>query len=213
VKPNVFIRARRRGKLCYLWEGHNTWTAHGRQYLATLFAYASYGPDTPVTASSRIKHMQFGVGSKTHGSLIGAVNTAYPAGADPNATTGDKYDHNYPEAPSISTLERPVRFAGGTNPYGTAAPTDTWLSTPALPKFFTDFSVLGQVSITCFLDATAGDMIYSTFTAMPLSEAGLVVSGDANIHTPFNPVITYVNFDPVQLMNEVEAEITWVVGS
>lgn len=212
MKPNVFIRARRNGKLFYRWEGHNTWTQHGRQYLASLLAYASYGPDTPVVPTSRIKHIQYGIGSVNHVAGIAAVETAYPAGFDPNVTTGNQYKHTYPESPPIGTLERPVRFSGGTNPYASAAGGDVWLSTSALPKFFTDFSTLGEVSIKSFIDARNGDVVYSTFTTVKLTEAGLVVSGDANINTPYNSVVTYVDFAPLVLMNEVEAEFTWVIG-
>lgn len=212
MKPNVFIQARRRGKLFYRWEDHNTWTDHGRDYLASVLAYASYGPDTPVVPTSRIKHVQFGIGGVNAVNPIAAVNTAYPAGSDPNATDGNEYDHTNPTSPPISTLERPVRFSGGTNPYGTAAPGDVWLSDPSLPKFFTDFSTPGEVAIKCFIDARNGDIVYSTFTSVVITEMGLVVSGDANIHTPFNLVVAYAGFSQLKLMNEVEAEITWVVG-
>jgi hypothetical protein len=200
MKPNVFIRARRRGKLCYSWEGHNTWTAVGREYLASMLALASYGPDTPVVASSRIKYMQFGIGGVGQGTIPGAVDTGYPAGEDPHATVGNTYDHAYPEVPLIGTLERPVRFSGGTNPYDTAAPGDVWLSTPALPKFFVEHPSDTSVSIKCF-------------TEVPLAEAGLVVSGSADVNDAYNPVVAYVNFaEPLILMDEVEAEVTWVVS-
>jgi hypothetical protein len=214
VKPNVFIKARRNGKLFFDWAGHNTWTQHGRQYLASVLAYASYGPDTPVVPTSRIKYVAVGVGGKQHGALPGAVATAYPAGFDPNATTGDKYNHTFPESPLISTLERPARFSGGTNPYGSAAPGDVWLSTPALPKFFTQRPGNGVLASHLFIDGAAGDVAYGALPSVPLSEAGLVLSGDANVNTPFNPVVAYIDFPPkLTITNVVEAELTWLVGS
>lgn len=212
MRPNVFIKARRNGKLFFNWEGHNTWTTHGRQYLADMLSYSSFGPDTPLVATSRIKYVAVGVGGKQHGALPAAVDTAYPAGFDPNATTGDKYDHLYPVSPPISTLERPVRFSGGTNPYNTAAPGDVWLSDPTLPKFFTQFPGNGVAAIHLFIDGAAGDVSYGALTSVPLSEAGLVLSGDADINTPFNQIVAYIDFPPkLTITNVVEAELTWLV--
>lgn len=213
MKSNVFIKARRNGKLFFDWEGHNTWTQHGRQYLASMLAFASYGPDTPVVASSRIKHVTVGVGGNLQGTIPAPVITGYPAGFDPHATTGNTYNHLYPEAPSIGTLERPVRFSGGTNPYASAAGGDVWLSGTALPKFFTQRLGNGTLAVKLFISGSGGDVSYGTFTNVPLSEAGLVLSGDANINAAYNPVVAYINFPPkLVITNVVEAELTWLVS-
>lgn len=212
MKPNVFIKARRNGKLFFDWEGHNVWTDHGRAYLAQMLAFTSFGPDTPVIATSRIKHMTVGVGGNLQGAIPAPVTTGYPAGFDPNATAGNAYNHLYPVVPPISTLERPVRFSGGTNPYNTAAGGDVWLSTTALPKFFTQRPGNGVLAVKLFISGSGGDVAYSTFTNVPLSEAGLVLSGDANVNAAYNLVVAYINFPPkLVITNVVEAELTWLV--
>lgn len=213
MKSNVFIKARRNGKLFFDWEGHNTWTNHGRAYLAQMIAYTSFSPDTPVIASSRIKHMTVGVGGNLQGTIPAPVITGYPAGFDPNVTTGNQYSHTYPDSPLISTLERPVRFSGGTNPYASAAGGDVWLSTTSLSKFFTQRLGNGVLSIKLFISGSGGDVSYGTFTNVPLSEAGLVLSGDANINAAYNQVVAYINFPPkLVITNVVEAELTWLVS-
>jgi len=214
VNPNVFIRARRDGREVYAWEGHNTWTAHGRQYLAQMVSYSTIGPDVPIIATSRLKHIAFGIGGKlqTLGAIPGDVATAYPAGFDPNATVGNTYDKDYPIFPLISTLERPVRISGGTNPYASAAPTDVWLTPTTAPKFLVTYPTTNSVSLRFFISTGAGDILYAPFTSVPVSEAGLVLSGDANIHAPFNLVAGYVNFSPLLLTSGLEVELAWVVS-
>jgi hypothetical protein len=210
VKNNVFIRARRNGKLFYNWEGHNVWTAVGRQHVANLLTLSSYGPDTPLT-SARLKHMQFGIGGVQQGAIPGAVTTAYPAGFDPNVTAGNAYDHTYPESPPIGTLERPVRLSGGTNPYNTAPGTDVWLTSPAHPKFFVNYPTPHSVSLKYFIRGMDGDISYGALTSVPLAEAGLVLS-TGNINAAYNPAAAYVTFEPLDITNVVEAEVTWIVG-
>lgn len=211
--PNVFITAREQGKVVYHWAGHNVWTDHGRSYLAQLLALSSLDPDVPIITSSRIKHLQFGVGGVQQGVLPSDVATAYPAGFDPNATAGNQYDHTYPISPPISTLERPVRISGGSNPYGSAAPTDVWLTPPAPPKFLVTYPTQTSVSFRFFISGSDGDIVYAPFTSVPVSEAGLVLSGDANTHTPYNLVVAYVDFQPLSITASMEAEIEWIVGS
>jgi hypothetical protein len=210
VKNNVFIKARRDGKLVYNWEGHNTWTMFGREYLTDMLTFASYGPDTALT-SARIKYMQFGIGGVQQGVIPGGVATAYPAGFDPHASTGNTYDHTYPVNPLISTLERPVRLSGGTNPYNTAPGTDVWLTDPAMPKFFVDFPTDFSVAFKYFIRGMDGDISYGTLTSVPVAEAGLVLSS-GNINSAYNSVVAYVDFEPLDITDEIEAEITWVVG-
>jgi hypothetical protein len=207
---NVFIRARRRGKLVYRWEGHNVWTDVGRQHVANLLTLSSYGPDTPLT-SARIRHMQFGIGGVQQGVIPAGVVAAYPAGFDPHATTGNEYSHDYPVAPAIGTLERPVRLSGGTNPYNTAPGTDVWLTDPAMPQFFVDYPTDFSVSLKYFIRGMDGDIAYTTLTEVPLAEAGLVLSS-GDINDAYNPVVAYVDFEPLTITDEVEAEVTWIVG-
>lgn len=210
MKNNVFIKARRDGKLVYNWEGHNTWTSFGREYLSDMLTFTSYGPDTPLT-SVRLKYMQFGIGGVQQGSIPGGIETAYPAGFDPHASAGNTYDHTYPTNPLISTLERPVRISGGTNPYDTAPGTDVWLTDPAMPKFFVGFPTDFSVSFKYFIRGMDGDISYGSLTSVPVAEAGLVLSS-GNINAAYNPVVAYVDFEPLDITSSVEAEITWVVG-
>jgi len=210
VKNNVFIKARRRGKLVHQWEGHNTWTDVGREYLSDMITLASYGPDTALI-NTRIKHLQFGVGGIQQGVIPAPVIAAYPAGFDPNATTGNEYSHTYPIAPPIGTLERPVRLSGGTNPYNTAPGTDVWLTDPAMPKFFVGYPTSSSVSFKCFIRGMDGDISYGALVEVPLAEAGLVFSS-GNINVAYNPVVTYVDFEPLIITDEIEAEVTWIVG-
>lgn len=210
MKNNVFIKARRNGKLFYNWEGHNTWTQVGRQHVANLLTLSSYGPDTPLT-SARLKHLQFGIGGVQQGAIPGGVAAAYPAGFDPHATTGNSYDHEYPDAPLVGTLERPVRLSGGTNPYNTAPGTDVWLTDPAMPKFFVGYPTPSSVYLKYFIRGMDGDISYGALTSVPLAEAGLVLSS-GNINAAYNPAMAYVTFEPLDITNVVEAEVTWIVG-
>lgn len=211
MKNNVFIRARRRGKLCYNWEGHNVWLDYGREHLANLLSLASFGPDVPVT-SERLKYMQFGIGGVQQGAIPGAVDTAYPAGFGPIVTTGNEYDHSYPESPKITTLERPVRFSGGTNPYDTAPGTDVWLSDPAMPKFFVQYPTDFSVALKIFIRGMDGDIAYGAIPEVPLAEAGLFLS-DADINEAYdNLAVAYIDFEPLTITDEIEAEVTWIVS-
>lgn len=207
MKPNVFIVGRERGKRVYHWEGHNTWTEAGRNYLANLIC-----SNTPLE-ESRLKHIAFGIGSVHQGvALDPAVDAAYPAGFDPHATAGNEYNHRFPLEPLISTLERPVRLTGGTNPYDTAAPSDVWLSDPTPPKFLMTLPSPGSVTLRYFLEPGV-DIIYAPFTAMPLTEMGLATNAAAtDVNTPFNTVVAYVNFDTLMLTSSIEVEVAWEVN-
>ena len=214
MRSNVFIKARENGKLVYQWEGHNTWTTNGRIYLAQMLGLATQSPDVPVLPASHLKHMQFGIGGQfaTLAEIPVDVAAAYPAGFDPNATVGNTYRHDYNIDPAVGTLERPVRIVGGINPYATAAPTDVWLTFTTPPNFLITTPTSSTISIRCFLSAPSGDIAYAPFTSIPLTEAGLVVSGQADPNTPYNPVVSYVNFATLPLRSTTEAELEWVVG-
>jgi hypothetical protein len=210
-RNNVFITARRRGKRIYQFEGHNVWTDPGRVYVATMLGLNSLGPDVPLLQNVRVSRMGFGIGGNLQGTIPGAADTAYPAGADPNTTSGNEYNHLYPVEPPIGTLERPVRFSGGTNPYGTAAPSDVWLSPTDHPDFFVYQPSTNEYALKVFIRGMDGAISYSTLTEVPLSEAGLFLS-NADENEPFEPAVAYVNFEPLTITDEVEAEVTWIVG-
>jgi hypothetical protein len=213
MKPNVFITARDRGKISYRWEGHNVWVERGRQYLAQMLSLSSHNPDVPVIPSSRLKHIQYGIGGVTQelGSIPANVNTAYPVGEDPQATDGHSYNHLFPIDPLITTLERPVRISGGTNPYDTAPNTDVWLTGTAAPKFLVTVSS-SSVSLRYFVSGSSGDIAYAPFTNVPITEAGLTLSGEATPNAPFSPIVAYVNFSPVRITATLDVEFVWTVG-
>jgi len=234
MKPNVRVLTRVRGKITQVREVHNTWTAYGRQYLAEVAALGSYGPDTPVR-SDRLKYIGFGIGGKGQNQL-GMANSPpwsvmYPAGADPNATTGNQYDDDFPIDPPIGTLERPVNIVGGG--FGSSAyafgPIPGWISPvfdkstttivqpfshpePTTVRFFAQFRQLVGTNLfganTYFINnpwTGPNDIVQ-----MPLSEAGLFLSS-ANLFNAFEPVVAYVTFPTVQITIDTDLEIEWDV--
>jgi hypothetical protein len=234
MTPNVRVLTRVRGEITQVREVHNTWTQYGRQYLAEMATLASYGPDTPVR-NDRIKYIGFGIGGKGQNQL-GMANAApwsvtYPAGADPNATTGNQYDDEFPVDPPIGTLERPVNITGGGLGSSLYAfgPAPGWIS----PEFDKSASTIVQplshpdsvttrffaqfrqgVGTNLFGDATY--FINDPWTGpndivqMPLSEAGLFLSS-ANLFNAFEPVVAYVTFPTVQITIDTDLEIEWDV--
>lgn len=209
MKPNVFIKARERGKLVYQWEGHNVWTDNGRAFLVQVISLLSQDPDVP-HSDAHLKWLQVGIGgNKQVGPIIAAVDTAYPAGADPNATTGAEYNHEYPIEPPISTLERPVRFSGGTTPYPGAGG-DVWVSTATMPKTIMVRPTPQQLEFRYLIEP--GEIAYGTFTSVPLSEAGLVTNDATAVGVPFLPVVAYVNFDTLVLVPTITVEVSWVIS-
>jgi len=234
MKPNARIVARRHGKIVDVREVHNTWTAYGRQYLAEVVTLGSYGPDTPVR-SDRIKYLGLGIGGKGQNQL-GMVNSPpwsviYPAGADPNATTGNQYDDEFPIDPPIGTLERPVNITGGGLGSSVYAfgPIPGWIS----PEFDKSASTIVQPlshpdSVTTRFFAQfrqgVGTNLFGPATyfindpwtgpndivQMPLSEAGLFLSS-ANLFNAFEPVVAYVTFPTVQITIDTDLEIEWDV--
>lgn len=86
------------------------------------------------TEDRRVRYMGFGIGGVKQ-SAISVINSSpivdsYGVGADPNATTGNEYNAEFPVNPPITTLERPVRITGGTaGQYPVGAP-NIWLAQP-----------------------------------------------------------------------------------
>lgn len=213
MKPNVFITARERGKKQYYWEGHNVWTNPGREYLARLLTYSSFGPDTTVE-DDRLYHLQFGIGGVSQQSVIDATaDAAYPAGYDPHATNGRQYNHKFHVEPDIGTLERPVRLTGGSNPYPSADPGDVWTTDPTSSNFYVTHPVPTTLAVRYFVDAGSGGIVYAPFTVMPLTELGLVVGpAGANPNTPYNTAVAYVNFATLQLDASMDLEVVWNIN-
>lgn len=211
---NVFINVYENGELITQREGHNVWVDRGRQYLAEMVGYQEYTVPTP-ERSDRIRYMGLGIGGnrQTRLDLANAVPlvTAYPAGYDPLATTGNTYRKEYPINPLITSLERPIRITGGTNPYASAVGTDEWLIDD--PQLFTTHQSLYEVTLHGFVDCGAGEVIYGPWSEMPLSEMALFTSesGAVDKNTPYSLAVAYFSFDTILLNSKSYVEFIWRV--
>lgn len=199
---NVVIEHFQNGELVETRIKHNVWTEHGRVYLSRICSDDGY------FEQSRIKYMGFGIGGKHAGTpAFGAtMNSYYPAGSDPNATVGNKYDPQNYLGPFISSLERPVRVSGSTSPYSSALGTDVWLSGP-VAVWYRD---INSVSFKLSVDCTGGDYVYGAISMLPVSEAGLFL-GSADVNEPFNAPVAYVSFDSMYLTAVSQYTVTWTV--
>lgn len=171
------------------------------------------GLTTTPLETRRIKYMGFGIGSKLQNTLIAEaspLSTSYPDGADPHGTDGKSYDKLFPDAPLISSLERPVRVTGGTTAYpGDLG--DVWLVES--PKFANYILSPGVMRFHGVLDGTAGDVVYAPFTIVPLSEVGLFLS-DADVEDAYNvdKLVAYYSFGTIQLDANIRLELIWTVS-
>ena len=197
------------GELVDVRTGHNVWVDRGREYLANMMGYATHNPDT-LEEDRRIRYMGVGIGSREQ-SLLGIatsppISTAYPVPVAPNSTTGFDFWEAYPTSPAITTLERPVRVSGTVNPI--PQPSDVWLvDEPNL--FFTHLTPY-ELTVHAVIDGSSGDVVYSTLTQMPLSEAGLFFS-DADVNEELNQVVAYHSFATILLNVNVRLEFIWSV--
>ena len=198
--------------------GHNTWVENGRKYLAEIMALIAIGGDIPERID-RLAHVGFGIGGNKQNRLdltdTPPFSVDYQVGADPNGSNGHQYNHAYPIAPLISTLERPIRISGGNTPYPGAS-TDLWLfsggGTP-IPLMF--YSVLGStIKISLLLDATMGTFLSpGPYLDVPLSEIGLFTDAASATDDPyFHPLVAYHSFDTIVFGSVINAMIVdWVV--
>lgn len=227
---NVTIQHRRRGQLVGERELHNVWTRNGQMYLAQMLGVLWVGgdPENPQPSdpmlterSDRLRYMGLGIGgSKQSSPLVSAppLSTAYPVGLaetfySPDYTlygysNGTEYRSENPTSPLIKTLERPVRISGSSLPYASAPPTDVWRVEP--PKLYLTHRSTQDVTVHAIVDATAGDVVYSPFTAVPISEAGLFLS-TAGTSTPYAQLVAYVTFATILLEATDDVEFTWQV--
>ena len=221
---NVFITARSGGEVVACREGHNVWTEFGREYLAQRVTLATHDPDTFENLDV-IAYMQFGIGGNKQRNMLSVNNppysTSYPPGFDPNSTTGNTYREENHKDPLISSLERPVRIAGGTNDYGTIDPGDTWILDYIGGSFLTSHLTPYSVTLRGFVDATAGQIVYSPFDSVPLSEIALITNkySTALTNKPYtsvspqsSPCVAYHSFDTIEITDAIELEIEWTIG-
>jgi hypothetical protein len=221
VKPNVRIVLRERGKISQVRDVHNIWTAYGRSWLAGL---VSLGPLDVPERDDRIKYIGFGIGGKGQ-SQLGMVNspnwsTVLPAGSDPHTTTGNEYDDEFPIAPLIGTLERPAPIVAQTTTPAYALAVD-WRThqfdpllfqqplshpDPYTTRYFAQFRQ-GIGGVYYFIHEP---LVVGGLAQMPISEAGLFLNS-ATTTAAFEPVVTYVTFDTVQITKDTDLEVEWDV--
>ena len=58
--------------------GHNIWTLTGREHLAQLMSYSSYGPPSVAARADRIRYIGFGIGSQPE---VASVSNLHRGGA------------------------------------------------------------------------------------------------------------------------------------
>lgn len=197
VRQNLIITARERGKIMARREGHNIWLDLGREYLASLIAYLSFGPDTP-ERNDRIKYMGFGIGGTRQLAPSVAnfppMSTAYPG---TNAQTDTD--------PTVTTLERPVRISGTTSvpPYNAG---DVWLGQIQAPSPHVTPS-----EVTFRRLFSTAEISYSTFLTVPLSEVALFTSLANPVGVPLNTAVAYDTFDTISKTGAFELEVAWTV--
>lgn len=196
VKQNLIITARERGKIVARREGHNIWLNLGREYLAQLIAYASFGPDVPVR-DDRVKYMGLGIGGSRQLAL-GVAN------ADPLLTAYPGTNLQTDSDPGVVTLERPVRLTGGTTPYPGIG-TDTWLGQVAAPV------VHPVATQTKFIRTfSSSEISYGTFLSVPICEV-MMFSASADPTVYNNTGIAYDTFDTISKTAAFELEVDWTI--
>ena len=206
---NVVVLHHQEGRLVDRREAHNTWTTYGQEYLARIVSYQVLSPAVDVPQeTSRVKYLGLGLGSlsSASSSQVGSLAAAYPAGQDPQATNGRRYRKDDPTSPPIRTLERPVRRTGGLTPYP-GDPSDVWLFGP-LEVWYRD---IHSVTYAVTIDCAGGDMVFpSSVPGIPITEAALLL-GSASVHTAYNPVVAYVNFDSILFKSNSVVSFSWSV--
>jgi len=199
VKNNLKLIARERGKIVQRREGHNIWVDLGREYLASLIALVSYGPDTP-ERDDRIKYMGFGIGG-TRQVAPSVANSPPMSTAYPGLNAQTDLD------PTVTTLERPVRVSGTTtipsDPYDSG---DVWLGTIQAPPIH---NTATQVTFRRLF--TQLEISYSSFLTVPLSEVMLFTSAANPIGQPFNTGVAYDTYDTISKTGALELEVEWTI--
>lgn len=190
MRNNVIIKVYEHGKLVEVRRGHNTWVDQGRTWLSLLVGYTSHDPDVP-EVSTRVRYFGMGIGGVQQ-SLLGLVNNP-PYSVDYPGTNLQK--SSYPLG--ITALERPVKVTA----------TDWLVDDPNI--FFTHLS---PYELTChaIVDGSAGDVVFGSYTQMPISEVGLFLD-DATVTSSSNRVVAYHSFATILLNVNVRLEFIWSV--
>lgn len=196
VKSNLILTARERGKIVQRREGHNIWLNLGREYLASLIAYGSFGPLSP-ERDDRIRYMGLGIGGSRQIAL-GVAN------ADPLLTAYPGTNVQTDIDATVTRLERPVRVAGSSDPYPGQVG-DTWLGQVQAPA-----THLTPTSVTFQRLFGETDVSYAPFLSVPVSEI-MLFTGNANPGVHNNIGVAYDTFDSLSKTNAFELEILWTI--
>lgn len=196
VENNLSLVMRERGKIIARRDGHNIWLNLGREYLASLIAYASFAPDTP-ERNDRIKYMGLGIGG-TRQVALGVANTPPMSVAYPGSNT--QTDTN----PSLTGLERPVRISGSSAAYPGLFG-DVWLGQVQAPA---THATATEVTFKHLF--TQLDVSYGTFLSVPLSEIALYTSA-ADPHIYNNLAVAYDTFDTLSKTGAFDLEVAWTI--
>jgi hypothetical protein len=196
VKSNLILTARERGKIVARREGHNIWLNLGREYLAQLIAYASFGPAV-AERDDRIRYMGVGIGGNRQ-VMLGVANAAPLVTAYPGTNIQTDSDL------TVQRLERPVRVSGSADPYPGQGG-DVWLGQVQAPA---THPLATQTTFSrVFIDT---DVSYGSFLSVPISEI-MLFSGSANPNVYNNTGIAYDTFDTISKTAAIEFEANWTI--
>lgn len=194
VRSNLELTMRERGKIVDRRVGHNIWLNTGREYLARLIAFQSFGPDVP-EEDQRVKYMGLGIGGTQQ--LVSPI----PA---PVGTTYTGTNSQVDTDPTLTVLERPVRISGSDTAYPGIAG-DEWVGQIQAPA---GHPVATQTVFRRVFTQT--EVSYAPFLSVPLSEVGLFLSG-ADPENYQNTMIAYDTFDTISKTTAFELEVVWTI--
>lgn len=196
LHSNIRIVARERGKLVTTREGKNIVCNAGKTWVSQLICCVSYDPWVPET-NARMRYVGFGIGG-TRQLALSVVNDAsnpqklYYSGTNVQTDTD----------PTVTKLERPVRYSGGR---GGPEVGDVWLGqlTGVTP------SDHPTPRATTFNHVVLADQIsYAPFSSVQLSEVALYTS-DADPSVRDSVCVAYDTFDTISKTSAIDLEIAW----
>lgn len=199
VKQNLALTMRERGKIVDRRVGHNIFLDLGREWLANLVSYQSFGPDTPFR-NDRIKYMGVGVGGNRQ--LASGVGNI--ASTPPISTSYPGTNIQTDTDPTVTVLERPVRISGSSSTYPGVAG-DAWVGIVGSAD---PTSVPNQVTFRRVFTQT--EINYGSYIKVPLSEVGLFTSA-ADPENYLNNPIAYDTFDTLTKTSAFELEVVWTL--
>lgn len=192
---------RERGKITKRSRGHNIWLNLGREYLAQLISYSSFSPLTP-ERDDRIRYMGLGIGGSRQIAPTVANSSPLGGASPPNAYAGTNAQVD--TDPDVTTLERPVRLSGGTDPYPGLVG-DEWLGQIQAPAAHPTATQTRFIRVFTQLEIS-----YGIYLTVPLSEIALFTdAADPGVYN--NTAIAYDTFDTLSKTDAFELEVNWTI--